>query len=268
MHASIPAAPAKASACFRPIVTLLSAAEESHGPGVVLDQSLTQQRLAVVLDDVCASVGEGNKRRQVLRNCNLTVQGGTLHMLLGANGCGKSTLLRAAGGLLVVESGRVITAQPAGFVFQNPDHQVVLPTAASDVAFGLGGYKLDEADVALMVDAAMAAVGLTGFQNRSSHTLSGGERQRLAVAGALVQAPAVLLLDELTSFLDGGDQAAVLRAVRAAVDTTGVTAIWVTHRLEELQWADGASFMDGGRVAVSGSVALVKNHLRSLGAPI
>jgi energy-coupling factor transporter ATP-binding protein EcfA2 len=52
--------------------------------------------------------------------------------------CGKSTLLRLAGGLLQPDAGSVATAQPAGFVFQNPDHQVVLPTAGADVAFGLG----------------------------------------------------------------------------------------------------------------------------------
>lgn len=228
----------------------------------------SSQEYSVVLHQVSASVGKGTKRRQVLRNCDFAVKRGTLHMLLGANGCGKSTLLRAAGGLLAIDSGTVTTEQPAGFVFQNPDHQVVLPTAASDVAFSLGRYDLDEADVALTVDAALAAVGLSGYQTRSSHTLSGGERQRLAVAGALVQAPAVLLLDELTSFLDGGDQTAVLQAVRAAVDDTGITAIWVTHRLEELQWADGASFMDDGKVVVSGGTAVVTNHLRRLGAPI
>lgn len=76
---------------------------------------------------------------QVLRECYFAVAAGDLHMVLGANGCGKSTLLRAAGGLASVGAGSVATAQPAGFVFQNPDHQVVLPTAGADVAFGLGG---------------------------------------------------------------------------------------------------------------------------------
>ena len=79
---------------------------------------------------------------QVLRECYFAVAAGGLHMVLGANGCGKSTLLRAAGGLAGVGAGIVATAQPAGFVFQNPDHQVVLPTAGADVAFGLGGCAL------------------------------------------------------------------------------------------------------------------------------
>lgn len=63
---------------------------------------------------------------------------GSLHMLLGPNGCGKSTLLKVLGGLLVPDSGLIDADQPSGFVFQNPDHQVVMPTVAADVAFGLG----------------------------------------------------------------------------------------------------------------------------------
>jgi energy-coupling factor transporter ATP-binding protein EcfA2 len=59
-------------------------------------------------------------------------------MLLGPNGCGKSTLLRVLGGLVAPEAGVVNTDTPTGFVFQNPDHQVVMPTVAADVAFGLG----------------------------------------------------------------------------------------------------------------------------------
>ena len=79
----------------------------------------------------------------------------------------------------------------------------------------------------------------------------------------------VLLLDELTTFLEAEDQAAVLRAVRAAVDGPDrVTALWVTHRLEELHEADAATFMDGGRVQISGSTGQVLRHMRKLGAKV
>ena len=75
---------------------------------------------------------------QVLAGASLQVPRGSLHMLLGPNGCGKSTLLRILGGLQRADAGRCDVASPAGFVFQNPDHQVVMPTVGADVAFGLG----------------------------------------------------------------------------------------------------------------------------------
>ena len=65
---------------------------------------------------------------------------GSLHILLGPNGCGKSTLLRALGGQLAPGAGTARTDGPIGFIFQNPDHQIVMPTVAADVAFGLGRH--------------------------------------------------------------------------------------------------------------------------------
>ena len=75
---------------------------------------------------------------QVLNGASLEVQQGTFHILLGPNGCGKSTLLRVLGGLLSSDSGSFQISAPVGFVFQSPDNQVVMPTVAADVAFGLG----------------------------------------------------------------------------------------------------------------------------------
>jgi len=79
----------------------------------------------------------------VLSGASLEVKQGTFHILLGPNGCGKSTLLRVLGGLLQSDFGSYQLAGPVGFVFQNPDHQVVMPTVAADVAFGLGRSVTD-----------------------------------------------------------------------------------------------------------------------------
>jgi energy-coupling factor transporter ATP-binding protein EcfA2 len=76
-------------------------------------------------------------------------------MLLGPNGCGKSTLLRVLGGLLQLDGGGVEADAPSGFVFQNPDHQVVMPTVAADVAFGLGRWADASCDT--------GQVGMRGF---------------------------------------------------------------------------------------------------------
>ena len=75
---------------------------------------------------------------QVLRDVNLAVQPGQLHILLGPNGCGKSTLLRVLGGLLRASAGAAAVQGRTAFVFQNPDHQILMPSVGADVAFGLG----------------------------------------------------------------------------------------------------------------------------------
>lgn len=75
---------------------------------------------------------------QVLSDICLEVPRGSFHMLVGPNGCGKSTLLKILGGLMQADRGMCHLLPPAGFVFQNPDHQVVMPTVGADVAFGLG----------------------------------------------------------------------------------------------------------------------------------
>lgn len=83
-------------------------------------------------------LGKEGNQRQVLRGVDLKIKRGSLHMLLGPNGCGKSTLLKVLGGLIWPYTGKVNADSPSGFVFQNPDHQVVMPTVGADVAFGLG----------------------------------------------------------------------------------------------------------------------------------
>ncbi|KAH7434418.1 hypothetical protein KP509_06G016600 [Ceratopteris richardii] len=192
----------------------------------------------------------------------MSIPEGKLWMLLGPNGCGKSTLLKALAGLLKPTSGKLYVAGPKSFVFQNPDHQVVMPTAEADVAFGLGNLDLTVEEVRCRVMKSLEAVGLLELSQRPVQTLSGGQKQRVAIAGALAECSKVLLLDELTTFLDESDQMGVVEAVRRVVSgSDGVTALWVTHRLEELDYADGASYMENGHVVLGGSVAKVKKFV-------
>ncbi|XP_078176465.1 ABC transporter family protein isoform X2 [Carex rostrata] len=105
------------------------------------------------------------------------------------------------------------------------------------------------------------------FQNpdhqRPIQTLSGGQKQRVAIAGALAEACKVLLLDELTTFLDEYDQMGVVNAVKNCVAGPGdVAALWVTHRLEELKYADGAIYMEDGRIMIHGDASSVAKFLK------
>jgi energy-coupling factor transport system ATP-binding protein len=144
-----------------------------------------------------------------------------------------------------------------------------MPTVAADVAFGLGRYTMAEAEVQTRVAASLRLVNMSDYTYRATHTLSGGQKQRVAIAGCLAENPRLLLLDELTTFLDVEDQFGVLDAVRNVThERGGVTAIWVTHRFEELEYADSASYMADGKIAFTGSPGRMRDFLRSLGAPV
>ncbi len=188
-------------------------------------------------------------------------------MLLGANGSGKSTLLKILAGLLTPQSGRVYLPQPTGFVFQNPDHQLLMPTVGADIAFGLVAENLSYGQIAARVEQALAAVNLEHMARRPIYALSGGQKQRIAVAGAIARNPRSLILDEPTALLDGESQTELVALVQQIAKERHLTVLWVTHRLTELDYADGAFLLAGGKITDAGDPQHLKQILiNSLGA--
>jgi energy-coupling factor transport system ATP-binding protein len=198
---------------------------------------------------------------QVITSCSLKVPKGEFWMLLGTNGSGKSTLLRLIAGLLAPQSGVIGILPPVGFVFQNPDHQLVMPTVGADVAFGLVEEKLPPAVVRTRVEEALEAVNLLSLQRRPIYALSGGQKQRVAIAGAIARHCEVLLLDEPTALLDPDSQLDLVASVRRLVKSRGITALWVTHRLDELNYCDGAFLLEKGSLVDSGEAERLKQRL-------
>src|ERR1700730_1602969 len=143
---------------------------------------------------------------------SFSIAAGTLVTLLGPTGCGKTTTLRMIAGLELPTSGTIliggedVTRVPAAdrdvsMVFQSYalfPHMDVM----ENVSYGLSVARLPKAQVAEKATAALATVGLAGFDNRLPSELSGGQQQRVAVARALVLETAVLLFDEALSNLD------------------------------------------------------------------
>ncbi len=201
------------------------------------------------------------KGEQVFKSLSLDVPKGEFWMLLGINGSGKSTLLRLLADLLTPQSGQIQILHPLGFVFQNPDHQLVMPTVGADVAFGLVEEKLSPASVRRRVDEALAAVNLLELHRRPIYALSGGQKQRVAIAGALARRCEVLLLDEPTALLDPDSQLDLVAQVQNLVKSRGITALWVTHRLDELNYCDGAFLLEKGDLVDRGEPKRLKQRL-------
>lgn len=213
---------------------------------------------AIIVQELCFNWPSGS---QVLRSCSLKVPKGEFWMLLGTNGSGKSTLLRLLAGLLSAQSGEISFEGRMGFVFQNPDHQLVMPTVATDVAFGLVEERLSQPQIRQRVEEALAAVNLLDLQRRPIYALSGGQKQRIAIAGAIARNCDILLLDEPTALLDPDSQLDLVAQVQSLVKKRGITALWVTHRLNELDYSDGAFLLSRGQVVEQGDPELLKKRL-------
>ncbi|MBX9615307.1 MAG: ABC transporter ATP-binding protein [Caulobacteraceae bacterium] len=203
-------------------------------------------------------------RKVVLDGVDLTLSRGRILGLLGASGSGKTTLLRTISGLEAIDAGRILidgqivclpgrTVPPerrrVGMVFQD---FALFPhlTVAGNVGFGLKG----RADRAAVVAGLLERLRLTDRAGAFPHTLSGGEQQRVALARALARDPAVILLDEPFSSLDGALRAEVRDDLVRALRDSGASAIVVTHDAEDAMiMADDLVLMEGGRILQAGS---------------
>lgn len=176
----------------------------------------------------------------VVRDVSLSLAPGERVALLGLNGSGKTTLLSAAVGLLAFTgeievcglrlshaTARAVRDQ-VGFLFGVPDDQLLFPNVLDDVAFSLerrGIARKEARDRALTV---MARLGIGDLGACSPHMLSQGQRQRVALAGALVSAPPLLLLDEPSASLDPVGKGELAKLI----DAQGAALLIATHDLD------------------------------------
>ena len=211
-----------------------------------------------------------------LEGVDLAVDAGDVVLVVGSSGSGKSTLLRCANGLVPHASGGKFggdvrvhgrstrglhprdLADVVGFVHQDPEAQFVIDRVESDIAFGLENLGTDPIAMRRRVEEVLDALGVAHLRDRNPATLSGGERQRCAIAGALVTAPSVLVLDEPTSQLDPQGAEDVLAAVARLNAELGTTVLIAEHRLERAApIADVAVLMERGRVCAPAATGTV-----------
>lgn len=178
--------------------------------------------------------------------------------VVGGNGSGKSSFARLLNGLRVPTQGRVLVdgldtrtegaqvRRRVGFVFQNPDNQIVMPTVEEDLAFGLTNLKLPRREIEARVAAALDRFGLAALRHEAAHHLSGGEKQLLAIAAVLVMEPRYVVLDEPTTLLDLRNK----RRIARAIGELEQSAVLVTHDLDLVRDFDRVLVLDEGRILV------------------
>jgi iron(III) transport system ATP-binding protein len=199
-----------------------------------------------------------------VKDVSFTIAEGSLVTLLGPSGCGKTTTLRMIAGLELPTSGTItiggndVTRIPpserdVSMVFQSYalfPHMSVL----ENVGYGLTVARLPKTEVAEKTCAALATVGLTGFDTRLPSELSGGQQQRVAVARALVLEPAVLLFDEPLSNLDARLRRQMREEIRELQQRLSLTVVYVTHdQSEAMAVSDRIIVMNKATIAQEGA---------------
>lgn len=217
--------------------------------------------MTIQLKSVSLRLGDAD----VLRDVSVDLDARTV-AVIGENGSGKSSFARLVGGLTHPTAGtlRVLGLDPrrhatelrrrTAYVFSNPDAQIVMPTVAEDVAFSLRGERMSAADARERVSTALATFRLTPLAERPAHDLSGGQKQLLALCGAFVRRPDLVIADEPTAYLDARNARVVADHL---FEDGGHRLLLVTHDLNLAHRCESAVLFAHGRLAAAGEPAAV-----------
>lgn len=203
---------------------------------------------------------------EAIKGVSFSIEKGSFIAIIGQNGSGKSTLAKNMNALFIPTTGKMYVdgidtsdlsrlwdvRQRVAMVFQNPDNQIVSAIVEDDVAFGPENIGVDPAEIRRRVDAALSGVEMSDYRKKAPHLLSGGQKQRIAIAGAVAMEPECIVFDEPTAMLDPAGRKEVLNVIKKLNDR-GITAVLITHFMEEAAQADRILVMDNGEIKMEGS---------------
>ncbi len=216
------------------------------------------------------------KKRPVLRDISFRIETGEAVGLIGANGAGKSTVMKVLLGLLDVQEGTVLVdgvrvekktlpeiRRKLGFVLQNSDNQMFMPTVYEDMIFAPLNYMLSREEAEARVDAALETLGMQELKLRHNHKISGGEKRMAAIATILAMDPQAILMDEPTSALDPFNRRLVINTIRELPQTKLITS----HDLDMILDTCGrVILLSGGRIAADGPADVILRDRKLLEA--
>ena len=208
------------------------------------------------------------KDRPVLQDLSFRIERGESVGLIGANGAGKSTVMKLLLGLLQGE-GKILVdgtevkretlgeiRKKLGFVLQNSDNQMFMPTVYEDMIFAPLNYMLSREEADARVDAVLARLHLEYLKHRYNHKISGGEKRMAAIATILAMEPEAILMDEPTSALDPYNRRIVINTIRELEQTRLITS----HDLDMiLDTCDRVILLSDGKIAADGPAQDILN---------
>ena len=203
----------------------------------------------------------------VINDMECRIEDGEFVALLGHNGSGKTTLSRLfmalchpRSGQILVDGEDIVKCEPAdladkiGYVFQNPDLQILEDTVFDEVAYGPRAKKLTEETIKRQTTEAMEAMGLTELAGEYPRLLSFGQKRRLGVAAALALNPRTLILDEITNGQDALEKKGMMEYLQAINQKRGITVVLISHDMDIVRrYAKRAIVLHNGRKVFDGS---------------
>jgi biotin transport system ATP-binding protein len=181
--------------------------------------------------------------------------------IIGANGSGKSTFVRMLNGLVKPTNGNICIGyidigkdirsirKKVGFVFQNPDNQIVFPTVEEDISFGLKNLKTPQKEIDDKVNAILEKYNMQHLHNKSCHLLSGGEKQMVAILSVLVMEPEIIIFDEPTTQLDLKNKIRISNTISELEQNV----IVISHDMDQIKNFDRVIMFDKGKIAKDGT---------------
>ncbi len=189
-----------------------------------------------------------------IKNLNFEIQDGEIVAIIGNNASGKTTVLNLAGGLskqkkgnIFVDGKKPICGQNLGMVFSSPDNQIIFSIVEEDIIFTLKNHKVPKNEWKQRISEALALVHLNGFEKHETSTLSAGQKQRLVIANMLATKPKILLLDEVSNYLDEAAKKELFKLF-GELKKMGITLVFATNVLDEIVFADKVMVLDNGEI--------------------
>ena len=207
------------------------------------------------------------KDRPVLQKLSFCIEKGESVGLIGANGAGKSTVMKLLLGLIAPTEGSILVdgirvgkkslpeiRRKLGFVLQNSDNQMFMPTVYEDMIFAPLNYGLSREEAERRVDTALERLGMQELKHRHNHRISGGEKRMAAIATILAMEPEAVLMDEPSSALDPCNRRRVINIIRELPQTKLITS----HDLDMiLDTCERVILLSGGRIVADGPADVI-----------
>ena len=208
------------------------------------------------------SVSYSYEKTRVLDGISFTIEKGEQVGLIGANGAGKSTLMKAALGLIRCEGKITVSGlemkrenlaairKKLGYVLQDSDNQMFMPSVLEDMIFAPMNYGMSRADAEKMADETLEKLGLMYLKNRQNHKMSGGEKRMAAIATILAMQPEMILMDEPSTALDPKNRRNLINVLR----DIPVGKLIASHDLDLiLDTCSRVILVGDGKIAADGS---------------